>query len=424
MPLSERVWAASASLAAPALRAMLRRRAARGKEEAARLAERFGIEVMPRPAGRLLWLHAASVGESLSALPLLAALPPDVTTLFTTGTRTSAALLDSRLPALGLSGRVLHRYVPLDVPAWAARFLDHWLPDAACFMESELWPNLLGACRRRGLPTALLNARMSARSAAFWRWAPGLARRLLGGFALVAARSQADAARLHGLGARGVLAWGDLKAASPPLPADPASVRRLSELLGAAPRWLAASTHPADDDVVAAVHARLAPRHPGLLTVIVPRHPERGAALAARFGAPRRALGAPPPPGGGVWVADTLGELGLLYRCIPIVLIGKGFGPDARQTGGQNPREPAQLGCAVATGPETGNFTEAVAALALAGGLKVVESADELADWLESMLADPAAVAAMGRAAQAASSRDADLAPRLATRLVALMGRP
>ena len=163
--MSARIWAAATWLAAPALRLMLRRRAAAGREIATRLPERFGRETRKRPPGRLLWLHAASVGESLSVLPLITALPQDVSVLFTTGTVTSATLLDRRLAQMDLAGRVLHRFVPLDVPRWAARFVAHWHPDAACFVESELWPNLLDACRSRGIPTALVNARMSARSA-------------------------------------------------------------------------------------------------------------------------------------------------------------------------------------------------------------------------------------------------------------------
>ena len=416
-PLSAQLWAGATTLAAPALRAMLRRRAARGKEVASRLPERTGIEAASRPAGPLLWLHAASVGESLSALPLLQALPAGLTTLFTTGTRTSAELLAARLPELGLQTRVLHRFVPLDVPAWAARFLDHWRPDAACFLESELWPNLLRACRRRGIPTALVNARLSARSARAWASVPGLARHLLGGFALVTAQSHADAARLGALGAGRVLVWGDLKAAADPLPADAAALARLSAELGDRPRWLAASTHPGDDDAVVQVHHRLAARHPGLLTAIVPRHPDRGAALAERFAAPRRALGQPPPFGGGLWIADTLGELGLLYRCFPIVLVGKGFPPG----GGQNPWEPARLGCAVATGPDTRNFADAVAALQQAGALHVVQDGAALSAWVDAMLSDRAACEAMGKAGLIVAGAVSDLPARLAGRLAALM---
>ncbi len=417
MPLTGRLWAASATLISPGLRIMLRRRAARGRELAERLPERFGVETAERPPGRLLWLHAASVGEAVSVLPLVAALPGRTKILFTTGTVTSAALLARRLPELGLDGRVLHRFVPLDVPAWATRFLNHWRPDAACFVESELWPNLLEACRRRSVPAALVNARMSARSAASWARLPGLARHVLGGLRFVAAQSEADADRLRMLGADPVHVWGDLKAAAPALPADGAEVACLAGLLGDRPRWLAASTHAADDGIVHAAHTALAARHPGLLTAVVPRHPERGAALAQTFGAPRRSLGEA-PPAGGLWVADTLGELGLLYRCFPIVLVGKGFAPG----GGQNPWEPARLGCAVATGPMTANFSGAVRSLEGAGALRVVADLTAVIGWLDTMLSDPARAAAMGRAGMAAAQAASDLPDRLAHRLSALIG--
>ncbi len=412
MPLAGALWAAAAGGAAPVLRLMLLRRALRGKEVAARLPERYGFADLARPAGRLLWLHAASVGETASALTLLAALPPDLAVLFTTGTVSSAALLDSRLAQLGPDRRVLHRFVPLDVPRWAARFLDHWRPDAACFLESELWPNLLAACTARGIPLALVNARLSARSAAYWARAPGFARHVLGRFAWVAAQSEADAGRLARLGAWCVDAPGNLKLAAAPLPAEPGELARLQAVLGDRPRWLAASTHPADDAVVTEAHGRLSARHPGLLTAVAPRHPERGAAMAA----PRRALGQDPPQGG-VWVADTLGELGLLYRCFSPVLMGKSFAGG----GGQNPWEPAQLGCAVVCGPDMHNFAETVARLGAGGGLVTVADTDGLVAQLDGWLSQPARHQAARRAALRTAAPDADLPSTLAARLVALM---
>jgi 3-deoxy-D-manno-octulosonic-acid transferase len=420
MTRAARAWSMATTAASPALRVLLRRRAAAGKEVAARLNERFGIESAPRPAGKLLWLHAASVGEAVSALPIVAALPSGVTTLFTTGTVTSARLLAQRLPEQGIDHRVLHRFVPLDVPSWAARFLDHWRPDAAAFLESELWPNLLAACRARLMPTALLNARMSIRTAARWCNLPGFAAELLGGFAWVEAQSEADAQRLRSLGAPDVTAPGNLKFATPALTADPHEHARLHALLGDAPRWLAASTHPGDEAMVAAVHARLASTHKGLITAIVPRHPERGAAIAAELsGAPRRALGQ--DPASGLWIADTLGELGLFYRLFPTVFMGKSFA-NIGNGGGQNPLEPARLGCAVATGPASQNFADAVAILRDAGGLTEVADQDALTAWADKMLRDPAARAQAGAAAQAVATAHEKLPARTAARLVALMG--
>ncbi len=409
-----KLWAGTARLAAPGLRAMLRLRLARGKELPGRLAERRGIDPSPRPAGRVLWLHAASVGETASALPVLAPLlagAPDLTVLFTTGTVTAAKLLAQRL-APEHQGRVLHRFVPLDVPRWAARFLDHWRPDAAAFLESELWPNLLAACHARDIKLMLVNARLSPRSYVRWRRAPALARELIGGFARVQARSDADLQRLRLLGARHVKAPGDLKFAAPPLPADETALARLRALLAGRPVWLAASTHPGEEALVFAAHRQIALRFPDLLTILAPRHPERGAVIAAEA-APlpvtRRALGDGPPPSAGVWVVDTLGEMGLWYRLAPIAFVGRSL---VLPGGGQNPLEPARLGCAIAVGPHTGNFQEHVALLRAALGLEEVADAAGLAGFVGAMLADPEGCKDMGRRAAVVVRRHGDLAER------------
>ena len=415
-------WAGAATAIAPALRLWLHLRLRRGKEIADRLAERRGRERTSRPPGRLLWLHAASVGETVSILPVLAALEaqdPALTILVTTGTVTSAALLAQRV---GARPRVLHRFVPLDVPAWVGRFLDHWRPDAAGFVESELWPNLLAACRRRRIPLMLVNARLSARSHARWSRLPGFARHVLGGFSLIQAQTPADAERLSGLGAGRVTAPGDLKFAAPKLPVDPAALARLRIELDGRPVWLAASTHPGEEALVFDVHRRLAPAHPGLLTILVPRHPERGAKIAEEAGdvaVTRRADGEG-PPSQGVWLCDTLGEMGLWYRLAPIVFVGRSLLPPG---GGQNPLEPARLGCAIAVGPHTGNFVTQVRSLEACGGLQRVANAEQLAAFVDAMLRGPTSREAIGRAAKAAASRDADLPARTAEALLGLLSR-
>ncbi len=414
-----RLYAALATLAAPALRRLLRRRAARGKEIAGRLAEREGIEATPRPDGTLIWLHAASIGEAVSILPVLSALPPGIQVLLTTGTVTSAALLARRLPELGLAGQVRHRFVPLDVPAWAGRFLDHWRPDAAGFVESEIWPNILRACRDRAIPAMLVNARISPRSYSRWRRVPRLARQIFGGFALAQAQSPAVAERLRSLGVHRVIDEGNLKFAAAPLPCDAAELDRLRQQTEGRPVWLAASTNAGEESLLLPVHDALAARFPGLLTIIVPRHPERGAEIAALV-APRpvtrRAQGADPPAGAGIWIADTLGELGLFYRLVGHAFVGRSLVP----LGGQNPIEPARLGCAVAVGPHVFNFSEAVAVLESAGGLTRVADPGALGDWVAAMLSDPARAAAMGLAGQAAVRGFEHLPARIAGLLVEL----
>ena len=401
---------------------MLAWRARHGREIPTRLDERRGIDPTARPGGRLLWLHAASVGESVSILPVLTALAErtDLRVLLTTGTVTSAAMLARRLHELRLD-RVMHRFVPLDVPAWVARFLDHWRPDAAGFVESEIWPNLLAGCAARQIPVMLVNARMSVRSFSHWRLLPGR-RSLFGGFAGVQAQSAGDDARLRALGAPAATIVENLKFAADPLPADATELARLGAMLAGRPVWLAASTHPGEDAAIRAVHDRLLADFSDVLTIVVPRHPERGVSIAAEA-APRRvarrSLGEDPPHGAGLWIVDTLGELGLVYRLIGQAFVGRSLGA----AGGQNPLEPARLGCAVCVGPNVDNFSDAVAVLEAAGGLVRVADVAALASWVTAMLRDPDRRRAAGEAGQVASNRYADLPERVASMLDALVGR-
>src|SRR6266581_3112069 len=217
------------SVLSPAAPALLRGRAKRGKEDAARLAERTGEASRPRPAGTLIWIHGASVGESLAVLPLVTALleKPERHVLVTTGTVTSARMMEQRLPP-----RAFHQYVPLDSRISVRRFLAHWRPDLALFVESELWPNLILETCARGAPMALVNARLSSRSFRGWRYAPGLARRLLSCFEICLAQDQEIAARLTALGARSVQIAGSLKADAPPLPVDGPALAAFLAALG------------------------------------------------------------------------------------------------------------------------------------------------------------------------------------------------
>lgn len=426
------LWRAAATFAAPALPLWLGRRAARGKEFPARLGERRGIAGLKRPAGRLLWLHAASVGETQSVLPLIARLRetrPDLAVLLTTATVTAARLVGDRLGERAadpertglLPGHpwLIHQFAPLDVPAWIAAFLDHWRPDAAGFVESELWPNALSALRSRAVPVALINARLSPRSFARWRLAPGLARRLLRSFALVLPQSAGDAERLARLGAT-VSPPGNLKLATPPLPADETERARLAALFAGDPAWVAASTHAGEEVQVLAAHRRALAAIPSLRLILAPRHPERGAevaeaARAAGFVASRRSAGA--DPDGPVWIADTLGELGLLYR----LGLGAYVGGSLIPRGGQNPLEPARLGLPVAFGPDMGNFAEIAAMLRAAGAASEVGDAAGLAAWAVRLVREPAWRAEAGRAAATAAAAHAMVLDRMAEGLLRLL---
>ncbi len=420
------VWAGIGLLAEPALRLLLRRRLRLGKELPGRLAERRGVDPSVRPAGQLVWLHAASVGETLSLLPLLDALcqaDPALQLLLTTGTVNAQNLALQRLNGKSLDQRIRCRFIPLDLPRWINRFLDHWQPDLAVLVESELWPNLIAGCVRRQIPLALLNARLSARSAGRWARAGFIARRLLGAFEWITARSEQDAARFRMLGAVSVEHDGDLKQAAAALPADADEQARLRVMLGDRPIWLAASTHDGEEEMVAQLHDALSARHPGLLTLVAPRHPERGEAVASLLGhAPRRSAGQDPDQAHGYWICDTLGELGLFYRLSGIVLLGNSLNSVHGSGGGHNPLEPARLGCAIATGPHMQNFEADVTRLQAAGALAVLPDLDACEAWLDAMLHHPAQRGAMADAARALADASAGLPERLAGRLLTLIG--
>jgi 3-deoxy-D-manno-octulosonic-acid transferase len=390
----------------PLLPLYLAARRLRGKEDRARFGERLGRAGATRPPGPLAWLHAASVGEAASLLSLIDRLSrerPTLNLLVTTGTVTSARLLETRLPA----GQARHQFVPVDRPLYVRRFLDHWRPDLAIWVESELWPNLVAATQARGITTVLLNGRMSQRSYERWRRWPGLIAPLLGRFALCLAQDAAQAARLAELGARNAGTVGDLKSAAAPLPADAHELAQLSAEIDARPRWLAASTHQGEEDAVAAVHRQLQPRHPALLTIIAPRHPVRAAEIAAALrsqglGVARRSQGDAITAAVAVYLADTLGEMGLFYRLADIAFIGGSL----TAVGGHNPLEAALLGCAILHGPDMSNCAATTRELAQAGGAIAVSGSDELTAALDRLLADPMERRRRGKAAGAVAVRD------------------
>lgn len=384
--------------AAPFLPLLLSRRARQGKEESSRLAERRGIASAPRPDGLLVWVHAASVGETNAVVPLIGRLTRmGARVLFTTVTVTSAQIAATRLPP-----GAIHQFSPLDVQPWIERFLAHWRPDLALFAESELWPVTMVKLAERGVPQVLVNGRMSERSFARWqRYAP-LARFLLARLALCLAQSPVDGDRYRAMGAKRVEVTGNLKFDAPlPIP-DPGAVAALRKLIGERPIWLAASTHEGEEEVAAKVHRELAPSHAGLLTVIVPRHPDRGPAIAdtlrqSGHSVSMRSRGEPVAEDTDIYVADTLGELALFYRVVPITFIGGSLVP----RGGQNPIEPVRFEAAVLHGPHVHNFAEIYAALD-ASGSETVADAEQLAAAVHRLLADPARARNRVRAATAA----------------------
>jgi 3-deoxy-D-manno-octulosonic-acid transferase len=417
-------YALTMRLAAGTLRNWLRERAEAGKEDIGRIAERRGRDLSFRPPGKVIWLHAASVGEATSIFPVIDILrrQPGLRVLVTTGTRTSARMVERHIRATDSVRIVEHRFVPLDVPLWVARFIDHWKPAALGVVESELWPNLLRAAKQRGVRMLLINARMSDRSFRRWHRLRGVAKLVLGNFDEIQAQSDEDAARLRRLGGAHVSSPGNLKFAAPLLPVDAGELARVRHRLGNRPVWVAASTHPGEERIAAAAHRVLRDEFPDLVTIIAPRHPERGEDIAADIArhekdvlVTRRALGEPPPLGG-IWLGDTLGELGLFYRLSRTAFVGRSLSVG----GGQNPIEPARLGLPVAMGPKSENFADAVAILKHEGALVEVADQAALIAHVREMFLHPGKAASMGAAGQAAASRAANLPDLVAARLLAL----
>ncbi len=396
-PVTLRMYRGLSAALAPLAPLLLNYRLRRGKEHPQRMAERRGETRVLRPNGPLLWMHTASVGELTTVLPLIERIRRQTGVLVTTGTVTAAEIAANRLPA-----DVIHQFVPLDAPAFVSRFLDHWRPDIAVFVESDLWPNMIMGTSERGVPLILVNGRLSERSYGRWRQVPGTIAGLLGRFSLCLVRTPEDAARFGALGAPKPITTGNLKLDVPPLSADQSEVAAMKAAIGMRPTLAAASTHAGEETVVIEAHRMLRQSFPEILTLLAPRHPNRAqdianTALAAGLRVKLRSRGETPDTDTDLYIADTMGEMGLLYRVAPIVFMGGSLIPH----GGQNPIEAAKLSTAILHGPHVGNFADIYAALDKAQGAALVTDATRLSLRAGEWLGDTAARDRVAKAAQA-----------------------
>lgn len=396
LPMTLRLYQRLSAAMVPLTPALIKRRLKQGKEDPARVGERRGVSEDVRPSGPLVWIHGASVGEVLAAAALIERLRMlNMRILLTSGTVTSATIVAKRFPA-----DIIHQYVPYDSPRYVARFLDHWRPSLALFIESDLWPNLILSSAARRLPMVLINGRMSHRSFPRWRRFNGTISALLGRFDVCLAQSQIDAERFAALGSRNVITTGNLKLDVPAPPADAAKLERLMSVTRGRPIIVAASTHPGEEEAAALVHRRLRAKHPNLLTIIAPRHPARSAEIVQLLEAQglrvvRRSCEERIDRAADVYLADTLGELGLFYRLAGIAFIGGSLAPK----GGHNPIEAALLDCAILHGPDMSNTAGAAAALAAAGASIEVDDAEAFAKAVGQLIDDPVERAARAAAA-------------------------
>jgi 3-deoxy-D-manno-octulosonic-acid transferase len=398
-PFLMKAYGGISQLLYPAVSPMLASRERRGKEDALRIGERKGIASLARPDGVLVWMHGASVGEVISLLPVAEyIMASGAHVLMTSGTVTSAEVAARRLPK-----GAIHHYVPLDLPVYVERFLAHWKPDIGLFAESELWPNLIHTAHRRGTHLVLVNARMSERSFRRWKRLPSFITALLSRFELALAQTEADAERLRQLGAPRVQAIGNLKYDVLPPPADAGKLKALKALVAGRPVFIAASTHPGEEALIAEALKQAKALIPRLLTVLIPRHPERGEEVAkdifrAGLSVCRRSEGAMPDAHTDVYVADTIGELGYFYRLGNLSYMGGSL----VEKGGQNPIEPAKLGNAILHGPHVKNFTQVFDTITQAGGARIVSDSSALAAALVALLNNPSERKSMGAQAKRA----------------------
>ncbi len=358
-------------------------RASKGKEDRARRRERYGFAGKPRPEGPLIWVHAASVGETLAVVPLIESiLGYGVNIVLTTGTVTSAQVAEERL-----GDRIVHQYVPLDMKPAVDRFLDHWKPDLAIIAESEIWPMTILELGARRVPQVLVNGRLSDRSFKSWKKRSYLAEALFENLAHVVAQSEVDGDRFLALGARPVTVSGNLKVDTVPPPVDERALALIRKQVGSRPTWAAVSTHDGEETVAAEVHAILRQRHPDVLSIIVPRHPERAGELAEALQGMglkvvRRSSGDRIRVDTDILLGDTIGEMGLYLRLTEIAFVGRSMTSE----GGQNPLEPAMLDTAVLAGRNVQNFREAYQRLVDGGGAKIVRDRDMLAGAVHFLL--------------------------------------
>jgi 3-deoxy-D-manno-octulosonic-acid transferase len=386
-PLSLRFYKGLSGLFGPLADFTLKRRLEKGKEDPSRVDERRGYASVARPEGKLIWIHGASVGESLSIIPLVEALKnkyPDGQILVTSGTITSAQLMGERLPE-----GAIHQYIPVDHPDYVTRFLNHWQPNAVLFVESELWPNLIQMTAARNIPLALVNGRISPKSYKNWQQRKDAIADLLGYFSVVLGQDTQNTARLAELGRREVPMLGNLKMAAPPLPVEKGALEELAAIIGERPLWLAASTHEGEEEFIMDAHLRAMEQFPDLLTIIAPRHPVRGdvvmsLATEKNITTSLRSKNQLIEPQTSLYIADTLGELGLFYRLSDIAFVGGSL----VAIGGHNPLEPARLRAAILHGPHTFNFEDTYADMRRSGGSALVRNERDLAASLVRLLTD------------------------------------
>ncbi|MEO9819774.1 MAG: 3-deoxy-D-manno-octulosonic acid transferase [Paracoccaceae bacterium] len=381
--------------------------------------ERLGHATLERGLGDLIWIHAASVGESKSALILierLLAMAPTAQILVTTGTASSAKVLAPRLPS-----RAFHQFAPLDGRGPIKRFLRHWRPQIGIFIESEIWPNLINCAHDQGVPLALLNARLSEGSARNWSRAPKTARDIFGLFGIIHTQDTRTARALGALGLTHARIGVNLKSVLLPPRINELARARLEKQFGPRPLWAAVSTHPGEDEIMIKAHHQLRQSHPNAALILVPRHPERARGirlLCEGHSIAQRSLEEMPDTETSIYLADTLGETDLWFNLADLVCLCGSFS----DVGGHTPFEPAAAGAAILHGPHYSNFEEVYAKFSEAGASLQVHDAETLAESLDLLIRQPDHARALGENARPLAKAGLEELDRLAAQCLTLAG--
>lgn len=382
-------WTALTNCLSPFLPFYLQNRCKKGKEIPNRLKERQGYPTQSRPAGSIIQFHAASVGELVSIFSVIQAIhiqDSSQSFLITTGTVTSFRILENFISHHPILARhIIHQFIPLDIPQWINRFLTYWHPSLIVLAESEIWPNLIKEACQKKIPLALINGRLSDRSLKNWKICPSLIQNILSRFQWIISQSEHDQNNFAHLQITTDY-LGNLKQTAQKLHFNSQELVELENYFNNSPIWLAASTHPNEETLIAKTHAVLRKKWPNLITIIVPRHPERGQEIINEIGIVAQRSKHELPFENGLWLCDTLGELGLFYRLADIVFIGNSLDV-VHKGGGHNPFEAARLNCTIATGPKIHNFRQAYYHLQKA--VTIIHTIDDLTNWVDKMLSNP-----------------------------------
>lgn len=378
-------------LAWPVLRALPALRLRDGKEIKGRISERFGIPTTSRPDDKIVWFHAASNGETLSAIPLIHSFlekNPELHILITTMTVTAARLVEQRL---GDNERITHQFIPYDHSSWVKEFHEYWKPNMAVWVESELWPNHLTMLKKNKIPSILVNARLSDKSVKRWFWVNDFFKSMMSCFDIILAQTDRDLNNLNVLGLENVQSVGNLKDLAPALPFDPVAADDIRSVIEARTCILFASTHDPEEEIARDIHVELKKKHPDLLTIIIPRHPKRGENIANDLNTDdlniaRRSLKMSPRTNTDIYVADTLGEMGLFYDLCPIVFVGNSL--DTKPGGGHNLMEPAWFDCAIISGDDLHNFSTLADEMPQQNACEIVKNNNELINKLNDLIND------------------------------------